>query len=132
MASLRWTSSLLAGLLLAGCASKPAPIQLRPPPEAPSGIEGLYRGTARLIRADNRFCPRSGPRTYQLRNGVVTLSYQGAGRARVSLSAPIDGNGEFDTSDGEGRLQGRAVNGSLIITIGSQYCEHHWTMRLID
>ena len=132
MADARWGACLAAGLLLAGCASQPAPIVLSPPPTPPSGIEGRYRGTARLIRSDNRFCPRSGPRVYELQNGVVTLSYQGAGRARVPLTAPISANGDFDASDGQGRLEGKVANGSLTMTIASQYCEHHWTMQLMN
>jgi hypothetical protein len=123
--------TLAAGLLLAGCSTPPPPIVLTPPPSPPSGIEGRYRGTARLIRSDNRFCPRSGPRVYELQNGVVTLSYQGPGRARIPLTAPISANGDFDISDGQGRLEGKAADGSLTMTIASQYCEHHWTMRLI-
>ncbi len=118
---------------MAGCASKPAPIVLQqPPPQPPSGIEGRYRGTARLIHADNRYCPRSGPRVYELQNGQITMSYQGPGRARVPLTAPIQPNGDFDVSDGEGRLQGHVADGQLEFTIASQSCEHHWTMRLID
>ena len=105
---------------------------LRPPPAPPSGIEGRYRGTARLIRSENRYCPRSGPRVYELQNGAVTLSYQGAGRARIPLTAPVAPDGEFDTSDGEGRLRGQVADGALTMTIASQYCEHHWTMRLIN
>ena len=38
-----------------------------------------------LIRSNNRFCPRSGPRVYEVQNGQITLSYQGVGRARVPL-----------------------------------------------
>lgn len=135
MADTSWATLIAAGataLLLSACAGPPAPIVLSPPQKPPSGIEGRYRGTARLIRSDNRYCPRSGPRVYELQNGGVTLSYQGPGRARVPLTAPIAANGDFDTSDGEGRLEGKAVNGSLTITIASQYCEHHWTMRLIN
>ena len=124
--------ALAAGLLLAGCAAQPAPIVLTPPPGPPVGIEGRYRGTARLIRSDNRYCPRSGPRVYEVQNGAVTLSYQGPGRSRVPLTAPIGPDGKFDASDGEGRLEGRAASGGLTITIASQYCEHHWTMRLIN
>jgi len=123
---------LLVGFALAGCAARPAPIELKPQPGAPSGVEGRYRGTARLIRADNRYCPRSGPRVYEVQNGAVTLSYQGPSRARVPLTAPIQPNGDFDVSDGEGRLQGHIDQGALVATIASQYCEHHWTMRLIN
>ncbi len=125
-------ATLATGLILAGCASKPAPIVLRPPPGPPIGIEGRYRGTARLIRSENRYCPRSGPRVYELQNGTVTLSYQGPGRARIPLTAPVDVSGNFDTSDGEGRLQGHVGGGALTLTIASQDCEHHWTMRLIE
>ena len=133
MANTHYTAILAASLLVAGCATRrPEPIVLRPPPGPPSGVEGRYRGTARLVRSDNRYCPRSGPRVYELQNGAVTLSYQGAGRARIPLTAPIEPNGDFDISDGQGRLQGRAANGTLTMTIGSEYCEHHWTMRLID
>ena len=120
-------------LALASCAApKPPPIRLKPQPGPPAGIEGRYRGTARLIRSDNRYCPRSGPRVYEVQNGVLTISYQGAGRQRVPLTAPIMPNGDFDISDGEGRLQGHLGDGSLTFTIASQYCEHHWTMRFID
>ena len=123
-----------AVLLAAGLAacSKPQPIVLQPPPAAPAGIEGRYRGTARLVRSTNRFCPRSGPRVYEVQNGVVTLSYQGEGRTRVPLTAPIQPDGSFDVSDGEGRLQGRLANGTLEMTIASRACEHRWTMRPID
>lgn len=97
-----------------------------------AGTDGRYRGTARLIRADNRFCPRSGPRVYEVREGVVTLSYQGQGRARIPLTAPIQGDGSFDVSDGEGRLQGRVDSGGMTATIASQTCEHHWTMTRLN
>ena len=127
---MRWATAALTALVLAGCARKPAPIVLQPPPGPPPGVDGRYRGTARLVRSDNRYCPRSGPRVYEVQNGFVTLSYQGPGRERVPLTATIDPNGDFDTSDGEGRLKGHLSNGSLSMTIVSQYCEHHWTMNL--
>ena len=121
----------LATVGLGACAAPPAPApQLAAGP--PAGIDGRYRGTARLIRSENRFCPRSGPRVYELQNSAVTLSYQGADRARVPLTAPVASDGNFDVSDGEGRLQGHVGNHMLTLTIASQYCEHHWTMRLIE
>lgn len=130
---LRWAAPLLAAVALAACAGRPpAPVTVQPPPGPPAGVEGRYRGTARLIRSDNRYCPRSGPRVYEVQNGVVTLSYQGQGRARVPLTAPIQPNGDFDVSDGDGRLQGHVGNGALSMTIASQNCEHHWTMEKID
>ena len=132
MKSLRWAALAILALALAGCASKPPPVVAQPPPGPPAGVDGRYRGTARLVRSDNRYCPRSGPRVYEVQNGFVTLSYQGPGRERVPLTATINPNGDFDTSDGEGRLQGHLGNGTLTMTIASQYCEHHWTMNLIE
>ena len=117
---------LLAGL--AGCGGS-RPITLQTPAPPPAGVDGRYRGTARLVHAAGRFCPRSGPRVYEVQNGTVTLSYQGQGRNRVPLSAPIGPDGNFDVSDGEGRLQGHAADGELEMTIASQSCEHHWTMH---
>src|SRR3954451_22333036 len=114
---------------VAACSSKPKPVVVQAPPAPPSGIEGRYRGTARLVQSNNRFCPRSGPRVYELQNGQIELSYQGPGRTRVPLTAPIQPDGTFDVSDGQGRLQGRVANGTLETTIASQYCEHHYTMR---
>jgi hypothetical protein len=127
----RWAAPLLGAVALGACASKPPPPP-SPPPGPPVGIEGRYRGTARLIRSDNRYCPRSGPRVYEVENGVVTLSYQGPGRERIPLTASVQANGDFDQSDGQGRLQGHVGDGALSMTIASQYCEHHWTMRLIN
>lgn len=128
----RLAAPLLVGLGLAACAATPPPAAPTPPAAAPAGIEGVYRGTARLIRSDDRYCPRSGPRSYQLKNGEVTLSYQAAGRRRVPLTAPVKADGDFDVSDGVGRMQGHVADRLLTLTIASQYCEHHWTMRLIN
>jgi hypothetical protein len=128
---MRRVAALALAVLAAAC-SKPQPVVLQPPPAAPAGVDGRYRGTARLVHSSNRFCPRSGPRVYEVQNGQVTLSYQGAGRERVALTAPIQPDGSFDVSDGEGRLQGQVANGTLEMTVASRYCEHRWTMRPID
>ncbi len=123
-------AALATFTLFSGCGG-PKPIVLQRPPEPPPGIDGRYRGTARLVRAENRSCPRSGPRVYQLTGGEVTLSYSGGGRARVPLTAAVQPDGRFRTSDGEGTLEGQAEDGMLEITISSEQCEHHWTMRKI-
>lgn len=131
---MRWTGKVLlaTGLAagLAGC-GKPQAIVLQPPPGPPAGIDGRYRGTARLVQSANRYCPRSGPRVYEVQNGTITLSYQAEGRRRVPLTATVQPDGNFDTSDGEGRLQGRLGNGVLEMTIASRFCEHRWTMHPI-
>lgn len=101
---------------------------LDPPPGAPAGADGRYRGTARLVRG-NQFCPRSGPRTYEVQGGAVSLAYSAGGRSRVPLTAQILSDGTFNTTDGAGVLNGQLSNGTLEISITSQQCEHRWTMR---
>ena len=121
--------SLAALGLLAACNRAPLPgpdVSARPPP----GIDGRYRGTARLVRGD-RACPRSGPRVYELNNGTVTLSYSAGGRRRVPLSAPVQGDGHLQATDGEGTLEGQLNGGLLEITIASRQCEHRWTLRQV-
>ncbi len=104
---------------------------LQPPPGPPSGVDGRYRGTARLVTSNDRFCPRSGPRTYQVVNGQVTLAYTSHGRSRVPLTAPIGPDGVFNVSDGVGTLEGVARDGRLEATITSAACTHRWTMTKI-
>lgn len=106
------------------------------PPAPPPGIEGRYRGTARLVRSNNRFCPRSGPRVYELDNGAVSLAYSTAQHAnqrpdRVTLTAPVQPNGAIQASDGTGTIDGQLHDGLLEITIASALCEHRWTMRKV-
>ena len=112
---------------LAGCAPMATPVL---PPGPPAGVEGRYRGTARLVRGD-RLCPRSGPRVYQVVNGAVSLAYSGGGRARVTLTADIQSNGNIRASDGVGTMDGQLTDGLLEITITSQQCEHRWTMHKV-
>jgi hypothetical protein len=121
---------LLAGL--AACAQPQPQARVEPPPGPPAGVNGRYRGTVLLVNSNNRFCPHSGPRVYEIQNGEVTFSYQGQGRERVPLTAPIKPDGTFDASDGEGRMQGKVENGTLELTIASAACEHHYTMRAVQ
>lgn len=120
----------LAGLgLLAACTRAPLP-SVEAPAGPPPGIDGRYRGTARLIRGD-RACPRSGPRVYELSSGTVTLSYSAGGRRRVPLSAQVQGDGRVQASDGEGTLDGQLDGGLLELTIASRQCEHRWTLHQV-
>ena len=100
-----------------------------PPPQ---GIEGRYRGTARLVRASNNFCPRSGPRTLELTAPALTLSYSVPPRQRVPLTADIGPDGRLLAGAGVGLLDGRWSDGRLEVTIGSEMCEHRWTMTRIS
>lgn len=122
------TAALLLGAL-AGCAGEPERIVLAPPEAAPpAGVDGRYRGTARLVRAAIPTCPRSGSRVYQVQNGQVTLAYTPSGRARVQLTADIGADGRFSASDGVGTMEGTLTDGRLEISIASSACEHRWTL----
>jgi hypothetical protein len=123
----RLALAALTTAVLAGCAQTAAPVL---PPGPPAGVEGRYRGTARLVRGD-RLCPRSGPRVYQVVNGAVSLAYSAGGRARVTLTGDIQPNGTIRASDGVGTLDGQLTDGRLEITITSPQCEHHWTMQKV-
>ncbi len=116
--------------ILAGCAAPPPPpapvVEAVPLP--PPGVDGRYRGTVRLVRAENNFCPRSGPRTLEVSDGRITLSYSVPPRQRVPLIADIQADGRVMAEDGEGRLEGQVSDGRLEVTITSGMCEHRWTM----
>ena len=127
----------LCGLaaLLTACAQPTPPSSpvtaAAPPGPPPPGIEGRYRGTARLVRAANNFCPRSGPRTLEMTGPVLTLSYSVPPRQRVPLTADIQPNGRLLAEDGVGTLDGQWTAGLLEVTIGSEMCEHRWTLTRI-
>jgi hypothetical protein len=120
--------------LAAAVAACAQPIVLRPQAAAaPAGTDGRYRGTARLIRAESRFCPRSGPRVLEVSGGAITLSYSGdTQRSRVPLTAPIGGDGHIQASDGIGAMDGELRDGQLGVTISSRNCEHRWTLTKVE
>ncbi len=115
-----------ACVVLAGCAEER--IALKPPPGPPAGVDGRYRGTVRLVRANDRSCPRSGPRLLQVSNGRIELSYNAGPRQRQVLATTVEGDGTIRASDGVGSVEGRVADGRLDLTIASATCEHHWSM----
>lgn len=122
--------AVLAAAGLAAC--QPQPIVLTPQPP-PADADGRYRGTVRLVRAESRFCPRSGPRVLAVSNGTITLSYSGDElRSRIPLTATIAPNGRIQASDGVGAMDGRLSDGQLGITVSSRACEHRWTLSKVE
>ena len=124
--------ALLAVLTgLAACQPQPITRASQAPP--PPGTDGRYRGTVRLIRAESRFCPRSGPRVLEVYDGQITLSYSGdALKSRVPLTAQVGGDGHIQASDGIGTMEGELRDGQLGVTIASRACEHRWTLTKVN
>lgn len=113
-------------MALAGCAEER--ITLKPAPGPPTGVDGRYRGTVRLVRANDRSCPRSGPRLLQVTNGRIALSYNAGPRQRQELVTTVESDGAIKASDGVGSMDGRVADGRLDLTIASATCEHRWSM----
>ena len=95
-------------------------------------MEGRYRGTARLIRAERAGCPRSGARVLQITGGSITLSYTVQPRVLGQLTADIQPDGVIQASDGVGLLDGTLRDGQLEMTISSPMCENHWSLTRVD
>ncbi len=82
----------------------------------------------RLVRANDRSCPRSGPRLLQITGGRIALSYNAGPRQRQELATTVNGDGSIRASDGVGTMEGQVADGSLDLTIASGVCEHRWSM----
>ena len=118
---------LAAAAGLAAC-QQPKSIVLTPQ-APPADVDGRYRGTVRMVRAEGPSCPRSGPRVLEVSNGSITLSYSGdSPRSRIPLTASIAPDGRIQASDGIGAMDGQLSDGQLGITISSRACEHRWTL----
>ncbi len=85
----------------------------------------------RLVRAEDRSCPRSGPRVLEVQGGSIQLSYNSAPRQRVPLTAEIQSDGKIQASDGVGTMEGQLRDGRLEVTIASRLCEHRWTLTRV-
>ncbi len=127
----RRLAMLAAAAGLAAC-QQPKPIVLTPQ-SPPPNVDGRYRGTVRLVRAESPSCPRSGPRVLVVSNGTITLSYSGdAPRSRTSLTAFIGPDGRIQATDGVGAMDGQFSDGQLGFTISSRTCEHRWTLSKVE
>ncbi len=130
---MRRAGPLLLAAALAACGPADKPIVLRPSAPMPvAGMDGRYRGTARLIRAAGPNCPRSGARILDIYRGVVSLTYSAVPRQRVPLIAQIGPDGRIQASDGEGTMEGQLAKGRLEVTVASRQCEHHWSLTRMD
>lgn len=130
---MRRAGPFLLAALLAACGPADRPIVLRPAaPVSVAGLDGRYRGTARLIRAAGPNCPRSGARILDVYRGAVSLSYSAGPRQRVPLTAQVGPDGRIQASDGEGTMEGQLVQGRLEVTVASRQCEHRWTLVKVD
>jgi hypothetical protein len=116
---------------LAACA-RPQAIVLQPQQGPPPGVDGRYRGTARLVRAAGATCPRSGARVLEIQGGSITLSYQAGPRSRQPLTAEIGSDGRIEASDGVGVIQGTLTDGRLEVSVGSALCENRWTLTRVN
>ena len=124
--------SLGLAALIAACAAPQGPPVVEAPPGPPVGIQGRYRGTARLIRAGSAGCPRSGARTLEVSGDSLTLSYRLSPRQLVQLTAPIASDGSIKASDGAGTIEGSIGNGRLEVTVASRMCENHWILTKVS
>lgn len=130
---MRRAGPLLLAAVLAACGPADKPIVLRPPAPMPvAGIDGRYRGTARLIRAAGPSCPRSGARILDIYRGAVSLTYSAVPRQHVPLMAQIGPDGRLQASDGEGTMEGQLAKGRLEVTVASRQCEHHWSLVKVE
>jgi hypothetical protein len=116
---------------IAGCAQQtPAsPVSARSDPTQP--VDGRYRGTARLIRAERAGCPRSGARVLEVRGASLTMTYVVHPREIGQLTAAVRADGTFQAGDGVGSLDGTLRGGLLEATIASPMCVNHWSLRRV-
>ncbi len=119
----------MVGLLfLSACAETPPP----PPPPAPVPAavttDGQYRGIARLVRADVRGCPRSGPRLITVTGNSLSVMYRGP-RVSYSLIGTVGPDGAIHGSDGRGTVDGQISGNHMDLTVSSEFCEVRYALE---
>ncbi len=115
---------------MAGCAAPAVQQATAPTPAAPEGIDGRYRGIARLTRATIAGCPRSGSRIVTIEGNALSLNYRGP-RASYALAAVVGPDGSVHGSDGAGTIEGQISGRHLDVTVSSQYCELRYALDRI-
>jgi hypothetical protein len=114
---------------LSACASRPPPPPtLAAPAPVPESIDGQYHGIARLVRADVRGCPRSGPRTITVTNESLSLTYRGP-TVSYSLVGMVGPDGSIHGSDGRGTVDGQITGRHMDLTVSSASCEVRYALE---
>ena len=115
---------------LAACAAPPAPrpaVAAAHVPAAPEGVDGQYRGIARLVQASIAGCPRSGSRLVTVESNALSLTYRGP-TASYALAAVVDPDGSIHGSDGRGSIDGKITGRHMDLIVSSQYCEVRYAL----
>ncbi len=121
---------MMSAAALTACAAPAVRQAAAPTPAAPDGIDGRYRGIARLTRATIRGCPRSGSRIVTIEGNALSLNYRGP-TASYALAAVAGPDGSIHGGDGRGTIEGQISGSHLDVTVSSQYCEVRYALDRI-
>ena len=128
MPSLRAALPALAAASLAGCAA-PRPAATAPDPvastpgAAPSGVDGLYRGSSTRYQADRRDCPHPGLVALMVQGGQFTYRWSNLTDVPGSIGPDGSVSGQTGAIALSGHLSGDELQGDL--TNGA--CALHFT-----
>ncbi|MBV8615716.1 MAG: hypothetical protein JOY66_18385 [Acetobacteraceae bacterium] len=133
MPSLRAAPPVLAAALLAGCAA-PRPVATAPTGAtaaqaateagaAPSGVDGLYRGSSTRYQADRRDCPHPGLVALLVQGGQFTYRWSNLTDVPGSIGSDGSVSGQAGSVALSGHLSGDELQGDL--TNGA--CALHFT-----
>ena len=129
MMAARW-AAVAALAVLSGCGAPQRPLAPGVIAAAPDGIDGRYRGIARLVRASIAGCPRSGSRVVTIEGNALSLTYRGA-RVSYSLIATVGPDGSVHGSDGRGTIEGQISGRHLDLTVSSEFCDVRYALERI-